>query len=404
MSRWLTRSTRCAALLALLLMMLTASAQQPVVRGVFFYSPNCGHCHEVITNHWPAIESEFGTQLQVLFINVSAPYGSSLMTRTTQTLNIDSNGVPMLVIGDTVLVGSRDIPELAPQIIRDGLAAGGVDLPNVAGLQDAFDLAYAETLEAQGESATTTLPAPPTLAERLNADPANYLAIAVLVGLLISAIVALVALANPKLAQRIRGPMGHTVAQVILVVAGLFVLSLMQGSRENEAVVVLAGTVFALLALLGWRISRAGNSNLNLQQLLPLIAGAGVVVAGYLAYVETTLTEATCGLIGDCNTVQQSPYAQIFGVPIGMIGIVGYIAILVVWFYKRTAPQDRRADLVLFGMALFGVLFSMYLTFLEPFVIGATCVWCLTSAVLMALLLWLSIPDAREAIQAPQRK
>lgn len=404
MSRWLARSSRYAALLALMLMMLTASAQQPVVRGVFFYSPNCGHCHEVITNHWPAIESEFGAQLQVLFINVSAPYGSSLMTRTTQTLNIDSNGVPMLVIGDTVLVGSRDIPELAPQIIRDGLAAGGIDLPNVAGLQEAFDLAYAETLETEGAQTTTTPPAPPTMAERLSADPANYLAIAVLIGLIVSAIVALVAMASPKLAQQIRGPIGRGVALAIVIIGALLVLSLIAGGIENALAVGLAAVVFVLLAMLGWQIFKTRRGGLNIQQLLPLLAGAGVLVAGYLAYVETTLTEATCGLVGDCNTVQQSPYAQIFGVPIGVIGIVGYIAILVVWFYKRVAPQDRRADLVLFGMALFGVLFSMYLTFLEPFVIGATCVWCLTSAVLMALLLWLSIPTAREAIHAPQHK
>ena len=49
-------------------------------------------------------------------------------------------------------------------------------------------------------------------------------------------------------------------------------------------------------------------------------------------------------------------------------------------------------------MAAFGVLFSVYLTFLEPFVIGATCAWCLTSAILMTALFWLSLAPARAAL------
>ena len=118
---------------------------------------------------------------------------------------------------------------------------------------------------------------------------------------------------------------------------------------------------------------------------------AGLLVAGYLAYVETTLTEATCGAVGNCNTVQQSPYAQIAGVPIGVIGIIGYVAMLLVWVFDQYRKQAT-ATWLLFGLALAGVAFSIYLTFLEPFVIGESCVWCLTSAVVMTMLLWLSLP------------
>jgi uncharacterized membrane protein len=48
----------------------------------------------------------------------------------------------------------------------------------------------------------------------------------------------------------------------------------------------------------------------------------------------------------------------------------------------------------MFGMAFFGVVFSIYLTYLEPFVIRAVCLWCISSAVIMALLLLLSLPSA----------
>jgi uncharacterized membrane protein len=48
-------------------------------------------------------------------------------------------------------------------------------------------------------------------------------------------------------------------------------------------------------------------------------------------------------------------------------------------------------------MALVGTLFSIYLTFLEPFVIGATCAWCLASSIIMAAILWLAAPQGRQA-------
>lgn len=128
-----------------------------------------------------------------------------------------------------------------------------------------------------------------------------------------------------------------------------------------------------------------------------LITVAGILVAGYLAHVEVTLSEAVCGVVGDCNTVQQSSYARIVGIPVGVLGIVGYLAVSGLWIVKRVRPS-RWIDAALFVAALLGVGFSIYLTFLEPFVIGASCVWCLTSAVLMLLLLWVSAPAGWDAL------
>ena len=55
--------------------------------------------------------------------------------------------------------------------------------------------------------------------------------------------------------------------------------------------------------------------------------------------------------------------------------------------------------MALFGMALFGTGFSIYLTFLEPFVIGATCMWCLSSAIILTVILLLSLDRARAAYE-----
>ncbi|MDX9956304.1 MAG: vitamin K epoxide reductase family protein, partial [Anaerolineae bacterium] len=88
--------------------------------------------------------------------------------------------------------------------------------------------------------------------------------------------------------------------------------------------------------------------------------------------------------------------------PIAVLGLSGYIAIGAAWVVARWSrpPWANLAQLALAGMVWFGVAFSIYLTFLEPFVIGATCAWCLTSAVIMTALLWLVAPLLRPAAVA----
>lgn len=136
--------------------------------------------------------------------------------------------------------------------------------------------------------------------------------------------------------------------------------------------------------------------------LIPILSVLGLGVALYLTYVETTNVAAVCGPVGDCNAVQASPFATLFGfLPVGLLGALGYVGILAAWFVARSnGTYGRIAALVVFGMALFGVLFSIYLTYLELFVIKAVCIWCITSAVLMAAILILSVAPALEALQS----
>jgi uncharacterized membrane protein len=109
-----------------------------------------------------------------------------------------------------------------------------------------------------------------------------------------------------------------------------------------------------------------------------------------------------CGpLLSGCADVQNSPYAILFEVlPVGLLGFLGNIVILAAWIVWRfgSANIQKMAILALWGMCLFGVLFSAYLTFLEPFVIGTTCMWCIASAVIMILLLLASTPAAQQAL------
>jgi uncharacterized membrane protein len=131
---------------------------------------------------------------------------------------------------------------------------------------------------------------------------------------------------------------------------------------------------------------------------IPILSIVGIFVAGYLSFVEVTETEAVCGPIGDCNSVQSSPYARLFGIlPIGILGLMGYVAILLGWVLKKYGLESWRDSLtiLIWGMAFFGVVFSIYLTYLEPFVIGATCMWCISSAIIITMQFWAASEPVR---------
>lgn len=139
--------------------------------------------------------------------------------------------------------------------------------------------------------------------------------------------------------------------------------------------------------------------------LIPALAILGLGVALYLTFVETQDVAAVCGPVGDCNAVQTSQFAKLFGfLPVGLLGAIGYVGILAAWALARRSEgiSGRLAAVAMFGMALFGVLFSIYLTYLELYIIRAVCMWCLTSAVIMSLVLALSVGPALEALQSEQ--
>ncbi|MBN1486598.1 MAG: vitamin K epoxide reductase, partial [Anaerolineae bacterium] len=119
-------------------MIQPALGQEPVVRAVFFYSPSCGHCHLVRTEIFPPLKEQYGEQLDILEIDASTPDGQVLYEESTEVFNIPDNrqGVPRLIVGDTVMVGSREIPEQFPVLVEQSLAAGGIGWPAITGLDD----------------------------------------------------------------------------------------------------------------------------------------------------------------------------------------------------------------------------------------------------------------------------
>ncbi len=112
-----------------------------------------------------------------------------------------------------------------------------------------------------------------------------------------------------------------------------------------------------------------------------VLALAGLAVAGYLTYVHYAELEPLCGLGGDCERVQTSVYAEVAGVPVALLGLLGYALILASLVVPGDAGLVGGAALSLIG---FG--FSAYLTYRELFTIEAICSWCVASAVLLTLL------------------
>ncbi len=367
-----TRATLLILLVATLVVVaFPASAQTdaeegPVVRAVLFFSPTCGHCELVIREHLPVIFEQYGGEptvlfddtvppdevafyemtngtLDILLVDASVEIGAIMFGEDSERLGIDRPGVPRLDIEDIYLIGSEQIPAEFPGIIEEGLANGGIPWPEVPGIEDALatipDHSEA-TQPIDDDTPGDTTPANPTEALPVAADET----------------------VGDKIA---RDPVGNGLA--ILVLAALLVS-------------------LVLVPVMVHRGSLHGGP----PWVIPALAVVGLGVSLYLASVETSGVEAVCGPVGDCNAVQQSEYASIFGIPIGVLGAIAYIGLIIGWIVTRVS-KGRTADIatLLVAVTAFGgTMFSIYLTFLEPFVIGATCLWCLTSALAIAGLLW----------------
>jgi uncharacterized membrane protein len=118
----------------------------------------------------------------------------------------------------------------------------------------------------------------------------------------------------------------------------------------------------------------------------------GILIAGYLTYTGLTNSEIYCvGGSTSCDTVQQSRYSKIADIPVALIGVFGYVAILATLIFEETKrPLSDNGLLMTFAFTLIGVLYSAYLTYLELFVILAICQYCVASAINMLILFGLS--------------
>lgn len=131
---------------------------------------------------------------------------------------------------------------------------------------------------------------------------------------------------------------------------------------------------------------------------VPTLALLGMGISAYLTYVKLAGAEIIClGGGQGCEVVNLSPYSQIAGIPIAAMGFGAYLAIFALSSWEAIAHVSIRQHLRLgiFALSFIGVLYSAYLTYLQRFVIGAVCTWCVASAIMMSFIFVLALISLR---------
>lgn len=106
----------------------------------------------------------------------------------------------------------------------------------------------------------------------------------------------------------------------------------------------------------------------------------GIFISGYLSYVKFTDEPMACvaSSLFDCGTVQNSVYSEFLGIPIAYFGLATYLILGAAYLLEgRIGLLQTDGRLIIFGITLFAWVYSMYLVYLQAFVLDALCSWCL---------------------------
>jgi uncharacterized membrane protein len=323
----------------------------PAVRAVLFYQGDAPQSRELLAYYLPALFERYGARLQVSGIDVSQPSGAAAYRAAADPLHLPPQPPeePLIVAGDRSMVGLLAIAETLGDnfeaIAGDPTAARWPPVPALEGLLSDGIRDLEMRVASEGVPPSADSPAQPSSDQPATRDRiANGLAVVVLVGMIVTLIHSL---------SRLRHRGGKTI-----------------GPAATWA--------------------------------LPVTLLVGLGISAYTAYTALAHVAPMCGPIGSCAAVQDSEYAKILGVPMGVLGLVGYSLIFITWLIARSrSPHGGGWHWLPWAIALFGVFFSLRLTALEPFVIGATCLWCLGSAVSMTITLWLLSGYARREDTPP---
>jgi len=439
----------------------TATAR-PIVHALMLWMNGCPHCEDIINNVLPPLRAQYGYQLDLQLVEVVSLDDVTRLYEISSAYGFtrEQTGVPFLIIGETPLAGADDIRAQLPLLVAQHLARGGVAVPEK--IKNLLPIPTASPHKTivyifWGDGCPHCEAARPFLRSLEQANPdmeiREYEVWGSPENQALFAKMAAVFEFEPKyvptiiigerywegFAEEMQPELESAIAECAKTScpdAGQGIVTLpttipestsssddqptpsataIPGAAPAEARDTGFGLawfvlLFMLAALITCLIAFVLGKSLPLPAwvdwLIPLIIVFGIGVAGYLSYVEVQSVAAMCGPIGDCNAVQSSPYARLFGIlPVGLLGLLGYLGLLAAWLARKYLPRwEKIAALAFLGMAIFATLFSIYLTFLEIQVIKAVCAWCLTSAVLVTLLLLLGFTPAMRTQPAGQAK
>ena len=125
---------------------------------------------------------------------------------------------------------------------------------------------------------------------------------------------------------------------------------------------------------------------------LIVLAIIGLLVSVYMTIYKITSNDSMCIGSGDCKTVNASRYAEVYGIPVAVLGVAGYAAILAVLLLERKPGFfQQNGTMLFFGLSLTGFLFTLYLIFVEVALIKAYCPFCITSQTVMTIIFIISV-------------
>jgi len=137
----------------------------------------------------------------------------------------------------------------------------------------------------------------------------------------------------------------------------------------------------------------ASLGTIGVRLTIPVLGLFGIGISSYLVYVHYNELTTVCLPGFECDTVLTSSYAEMWGIPISLLGLCMYtlVALLGFWLlFERSERQDL-LSLAIYAFALSGTLFTAYLYYLEIFLLHAFCTWCIGSSIVMFGLLILSL-------------
>lgn len=119
-----------------------------------------------------------------------------------------------------------------------------------------------------------------------------------------------------------------------------------------------------------------------LRRVMLVLSVIGLGVATYLTIIHYAGINPACTAGQSCVKVQTSAWSKLDGVPVALLGLIGYIGITI----SLLVPDREESRLATLGLTLVGFAFSGYLTYRELFSIHAICEWCASSAVILTIL------------------
>jgi vitamin-K-epoxide reductase (warfarin-sensitive) len=137
----------------------------------------------------------------------------------------------------------------------------------------------------------------------------------------------------------------------------------------------------------------------RLMSVVAVVALAGVAVSSFSLHHHFSRSKTSFCNIGEsfnCDLVNRSVYSTVLGVPVALIGILGYLLILgLATLYREKAETPVTLLIVSAG----GLGLSLYLTYIEAHVLGAWCILCLTSLTLISASVVLSVALVAESLR-----